>query len=68
MNIIALARRYGADLIEQNTDGYCVLQNDKGEISLFPYGEIPKVCILHPFIRGVQCSSLLTRVSFLQVR
>ncbi|KAI1050192.1 hypothetical protein LB506_001983 [Fusarium annulatum] len=40
--IIALARRYGANLIEQNTDGYCVLQNDKGEVSLFPYGEIPK--------------------------
>ncbi|KAF5537196.1 hypothetical protein FNAPI_11482 [Fusarium napiforme] len=40
--IIALARRFGADLIEQNTNGHCVLQNDMGEISLFPYGEIPK--------------------------
>ncbi|KAF5635321.1 flavin containing protein [Fusarium tjaetaba] len=40
--IIALAGRFGADMIEQNTNGHCVLQNDKGEISLFPYGEIPR--------------------------
>ncbi|KAI7233805.1 flavin-containing amine oxidoreductase [Hortaea werneckii] len=38
----ALAKRYQADLIEQNTQGNCVLQDSQGDCSAFPYGEIPK--------------------------
>ncbi|GAB1734455.1 hypothetical protein NU195Hw_Modified_611t1 [Hortaea werneckii] len=37
----ALAKRYQADLIEQNTQGNCVLQDMQGACSAFPYGEIP---------------------------
>lgn len=39
-----LAKRYGAELIEQNTTGNCVLQDFDGKCSPFPYGELPKVC------------------------
>lgn len=38
-----LAQRYGAELIEQNTDGNCVLQDVDGTCTPFPYGELPKV-------------------------
>lgn len=38
-----LARRFGAELIEQNTTGQCVLQDFEGVCSEFPYGELPKV-------------------------
>ncbi|KAK1472415.1 flavin containing amine oxidoreductase [Colletotrichum cuscutae] len=38
-----LAKRYGAELIEQNTNGNCVLQDFDGKCSPFPYGELPKV-------------------------
>ncbi|KAL2883490.1 hypothetical protein SGCOL_001173 [Colletotrichum sp. CLE4] len=37
-----LAKRYGAELIEQNTKGNCVLQDFDGKCSPFPYGELPK--------------------------
>jgi monoamine oxidase len=41
--MIALARRFGAELIEQNTTGGCVLQREGGELARFEYGEVPKV-------------------------
>ncbi|KAK8076763.1 hypothetical protein PG994_004035 [Apiospora phragmitis] len=40
--MIALARRYNLELIEQNTTGNCVLQSFDGKASTFPYGELPK--------------------------
>ncbi|KAE8370449.1 hypothetical protein BDV27DRAFT_152044 [Aspergillus caelatus] len=39
--IYALAKRFGADLIEQNTQGNAVLQDFDGSCSPFPYGELP---------------------------
>ncbi|KAH7034531.1 uncharacterized protein B0I36DRAFT_263490 [Microdochium trichocladiopsis] len=39
--VISLARRFGADLIEQNTNGNCVLQDFDDSCSPFAYGEIP---------------------------
>lgn len=38
-----LANRYGAELIEQNTTGNCVLQHFDGICSPFAYGELPMV-------------------------
>jgi len=38
-----LAKRYNADLIEQNTTGSCVLEDSNGTCSQFPYGEMPMV-------------------------
>ncbi|KAK8108376.1 flavin-containing amine oxidase [Apiospora sp. TS-2023a] len=40
--MIALARRYNLELIEQNTDGNCVFQGFDGKASTFPYGELPQ--------------------------
>ncbi|KAJ5919672.1 hypothetical protein N7454_009507 [Penicillium verhagenii] len=40
--MIGLARRFGLELIEQNTTGNCALQDLDGTISAFAYGEIPK--------------------------
>lgn len=40
--MIGLARRFGADLIEQNTSGECVLQDFEGNCSTFAYGDLPK--------------------------
>jgi monoamine oxidase len=40
--MIALARRYSLELIEQNTSGNCVLQDFDGKASPFPYGELPR--------------------------
>jgi monoamine oxidase len=53
--VIALARKYGAELIEQNTSGNCVLQNKDGQCSLFPYGEIPNVCTIFIHCLQVTC-------------
>ncbi|PLB40393.1 putative flavin-containing amine oxidase [Aspergillus candidus] len=39
--VYALAQRYGAELIEQNTNGNIVLQDADGNCSPFPYGEPP---------------------------
>ncbi|KAJ2991970.1 hypothetical protein NUW58_g2327 [Xylaria curta] len=39
--IYALATRYGAELIVQNTEGNCVLQDFDGKCTPFPYGELP---------------------------
>lgn len=38
-----LAQQFGAELIEQNTDGDCVLQESDGGILHFPYGDLPGV-------------------------
>ncbi|OJJ47733.1 hypothetical protein ASPZODRAFT_131290 [Penicilliopsis zonata CBS 506.65] len=37
----ALAKRFGAEFIEQNTTGNCVLQDKKGAFVQFPYGQPP---------------------------
>lgn len=39
----SLARRLGLDLIEQATDGDCIVQQSNGTTLRFQYGEIPKV-------------------------
>ncbi|KAH2754026.1 hypothetical protein KXW10_003775 [Aspergillus fumigatus] len=39
--VYALAKRYGVELIEQNTQGNAVLQDADGNCSPFPYGELP---------------------------
>ncbi|KAH9828076.1 Amine oxidase [Teratosphaeria destructans] len=39
--MIALARRFGLDLIEQNTKGKCTLQDATGDLSNFSYGDLP---------------------------
>lgn len=41
--VYAIAKRYGAELIVQNTQGKAVLENHDGKISSFEYGEIPNV-------------------------
>lgn len=43
VKMTALAKRYHADLIEQNTQGNCALQDSDGKCSQFPYGEVPMV-------------------------
>jgi monoamine oxidase len=39
----ALAKKYGAEILEQNTTGKCVLQDADGKCSSFEYGDLPKV-------------------------
>ncbi|TRX91503.1 hypothetical protein FHL15_007508 [Xylaria flabelliformis] len=39
--IYALAKRYSAELIVQNTEGNCVLQDFDGKCTPFMYGELP---------------------------
>ncbi|KAL2826628.1 hypothetical protein BDW59DRAFT_179352 [Aspergillus cavernicola] len=39
--VYALAKRYGVELIEQNTQGNVVLQDFSGNCSTFVYGELP---------------------------
>ncbi|KAL4935562.1 hypothetical protein BDV06DRAFT_234210 [Aspergillus oleicola] len=39
--VYALAKRYGAELIEQNTQGNVVLQDFDGSCTPFAYGELP---------------------------
>lgn len=43
-----LAKRAGAELIEQNTTGNCLLQREDGTLTAFPYGQIPCVCYFLP--------------------
>ncbi|KAF3398777.1 Amine oxidase [flavin-containing] [Talaromyces pinophilus] len=38
----ALAKKYGAEILEQNTTGKCVLQGADGKCSTFEYGDLPK--------------------------
>ncbi|KAL4733916.1 hypothetical protein BDV11DRAFT_209833 [Aspergillus similis] len=40
--VYGLAKRFGAEILEQNTTGLCVLQDAEGECSTFEYGELPK--------------------------
>ncbi|EOD48091.1 Flavin-containing amine [Neofusicoccum parvum] len=40
--MFAMAQQFGAELIEQNTTGNCVLQDFDGSCSPFPYGELPR--------------------------
>lgn len=47
--MIGLARRFGAELVIQNTTGLCVLQDFEGICSTFPYGELPKVSTYLPY-------------------
>ncbi|EFW13949.1 predicted protein [Coccidioides posadasii str. Silveira] len=35
-------KRLNLDLIEQNTNGYCVMQEEDGSVGLFEYGSVPK--------------------------
>jgi monoamine oxidase len=42
-----LAKRFNADLIEQNTEGDCVFQGFDGQCSPFAYGELPNVSHRH---------------------
>ncbi|KAL2212031.1 putative flavin-containing amine oxidase [Sarocladium strictum] len=39
--IFKLAKKYGADILEQNTTGKCVLEDKNGVISSFEYGQLP---------------------------
>lgn len=41
--IYELAVQFGAEIIEQNTEGKCVLQDAAGRVSTFPYGSLPEV-------------------------
>jgi monoamine oxidase len=41
--VYALAKRYGAELIEQNTQGNAVLEDFDGKCTPFAYGELPNV-------------------------
>ncbi|KAI2909592.1 hypothetical protein CBS147371_9482 [Aspergillus niger] len=47
-----LARRAGADLIEQNTTGNCLLQREDGAITAFPYGQTP--CITPQIVKEIE--------------
>ncbi|KAL2867400.1 putative flavin-containing amine oxidase [Aspergillus lucknowensis] len=40
--VYALAKRFGAEVLEQNTTGLCVLQGANGKCSTFQYGDLPK--------------------------
>jgi monoamine oxidase len=46
--MIELARRYGAELIEQNTIGNCAFQDSDGGLGHFSYGELPNVYPINP--------------------
>lgn len=48
--MIKLAREVGAELVEQNTTGNCVFQGEDGSCSAFPYGELPYVSHVNPFV------------------
>jgi monoamine oxidase len=43
-----LAKKFNADLIEQNTQGNCVFQGFDGQCSPFSYGDLPNVSIPDP--------------------
>lgn len=45
--VYALAKRYGVELIEQNTQGNAVLQDFNGNCTPFVYGDLPSVCCLY---------------------
>ena len=41
--VYALAKRYGAEVIEQNTQGNAVLEDFDGKYTPFAYGDLPNV-------------------------
>lgn len=41
----ALVKRFGIELVQQNTDGDCIFQDVDGSTHAFPYGTSPKVCL-----------------------
>lgn len=41
--VYALAKKYNAELIEQNTLGDCGIQDKEGRVGRFGYGELPHV-------------------------
>ena len=43
LKVYALAKRYGAEILEQNTTGRAVLEDEQGKCSTFEYGAIPDV-------------------------
>ncbi|POR36823.1 YjgF/Yer057p/UK114 family [Tolypocladium paradoxum] len=47
--VYGLAKRFGVELIEQNTKGSVVLQEFDGSVSSFPYGELP---LFEPAVRN----------------
>lgn len=51
--VYALAKRFGAETLEQNTAGLCVLQDANGECSTFEYGGLPNVFVFHRTVRGM---------------
>jgi len=50
--VYALAKKYNAEFIEQNTTGDCAIQDAEGEIGRFAYGELPPVSFLLLSLRG----------------
>lgn len=46
--VYELAKNFGAEMLEQNTTGLCVLEDANGECSPFEYGALPKVNNLCP--------------------
>lgn len=48
-HIYALTKRFGIELVQQNTDGDCIFQDVDGSTHSFPYGTSPKVCLGHDF-------------------
>lgn len=53
--MVGLARKYGAELIEQNTEGNAVLQDSRGVTTVFPYGGLPQVGLrLQSFTRVIK--------------
>jgi monoamine oxidase len=43
-HIYALTKRFGIELVKQNTEGDCIFQALNGATHAFPYGTSPKVC------------------------
>jgi monoamine oxidase len=56
-----LATRYGGEILEQNTTGTCVLEDEKGVISTFNYGDLPKASNSQSEYRG-EVSLVLTPI------
>lgn len=48
--VYALAKKYNAEFIEQNTTGECAIQDAEGVIGKFAYGELPPVSYCLPAV------------------
>lgn len=42
-HVYALTKRFGIELVQQNTDGDCIFHDADGSTHAFPYGTSPKV-------------------------